>query len=286
MLKVRLMKFKQETHIRSIVKSVIWRAWGVLFLAFITYIFTHNWITTALITILHHSIFILAYYLHERFWLQVSWLRNSRLKPFMRIITYEMILANLVLGVISYAFTGNLMTMTTITLTYVCNKYWMYYAYDYLWSKIRWKAVKRVTVYTYACTDLLHRGHLRAFQQAKKLGDYLIVGILTDKAIRSYKGQPIIPFEERIELVANLKCVDEVVKQDNVDPTQNLKKLDVDILTHGDDWGNDFPGSQYMRSIGKKAIGTKYYPYQSTTKIKEKIVKKFEKGMGIPLIYK
>lgn len=132
-------------------------------------------------------------------------------------------------------------------------------------------ADKGTVVYAYVCADLLHIGHLRALQQAKALGDYLIVGVLTDKAIATYKHWPIIPFEERFELVANLRCVDEVVRQESVDPTENLKKLDVDIVVHGDDWDEDFPGAAYMRSIGKKAIRIKYYPGQSTTMIKEKI---------------
>ena len=83
-------------------------------------------------------------------------------------------------------------------------------------------------IYAYVCGDLLHLGHLRALQQARALGSYLIVGVLTDKAIEAYKRTPIIPFEERIELIANLICVDEVVEQTNVDPTANLKRLNVD----------------------------------------------------------
>ena len=129
-----------------------------------------------------------------------------------------------------------------------------------------------VKVYAYVAGDIPHFGHLRALQQAKELGDYLIVGVLTDEAIEAYKRKPIIPFNERFEWFANLKCVDEVVPQYNVDPTDNLKKLsDIDILVHGDDWGEDFPGAEYMRSIGKTAIRTKYYPHQSTTKIIKQI---------------
>lgn len=128
-----------------------------------------------------------------------------------------------------------------------------------------------VKVYAYACGDLLHIGHLRFFEQAKKLGDYLIVGVLTDAAVEAYKRKPIIPFEERIELIANLKCVDEVIRQDNVDPTENLKRRNPDIVVHGDDWPENFPGAVYMKNIGKKAVRTKYYPHRSTTQIIEQI---------------
>ncbi len=129
-------------------------------------------------------------------------------------------------------------------------------------------------IYAYVCGDLLHLGHLRALQQARALGSYLIVGVLTDKAIEAYKRTPIIPFEERIELIANLICVDEVVEQTNVDPTANLKRLNVDVVVHGDDWDEDFLGAKYMRSIGKQAIRTKYYKGQSTTKIIECVKKR------------
>lgn len=129
----------KERHKRSLVRSIIWRVIGVLVLAIITYIYTRSWLTTSLITIVHHGVFVFAYYFHERFWLKIKWLRGSKWKPFVRVITYEVILGNLVLGTISYAFTGSLQQMTLITLTYIANKYWIYYAYDYVWSKIEWQ---------------------------------------------------------------------------------------------------------------------------------------------------
>ena len=128
-----------ETHFRSVTKSIGWRVLGILFLVFVTYLFTRNWITTTLITVCHHGVFILVYYLHERFWLWSSWLQVSRFKPFMRIILYEIILGNLILATTTYAFTGNLQTVTAITLTYIGNKLWMFYAYDYIWSKVQWQ---------------------------------------------------------------------------------------------------------------------------------------------------
>ena len=129
----------------------------------------------------------------------------------------------------------------------------------------------RITVYAYVVGDLLHIGHLKSLQQAKALGDYLIVGVLTDEATMAYKRMPVIPFGERMELIANLKCVDDVVEQESVDPTENLKVLQPDIVVHGDDWDENFPGAEYMRSIGKKAVRTKYFAGQSTTKIIERI---------------
>lgn len=129
----------KETHKRSLTRSTVWRVLGVLVLALVTYLVTGNWIITTLVTVCHHAIFVLVYYLHERLWLRVKWLRNSKWKPFVRVITYEVVLGNLVLAIISFAFTGSLHQMSLITLIYISNKYWMYYLYDYLWGKLRWQ---------------------------------------------------------------------------------------------------------------------------------------------------
>ena len=131
-----------------------------------------------------------------------------------------------------------------------------------------------IKVYAYVAGDLLHIGHLRALQQAKALGDHLTIGVITDKGITAYKREPVIPFAERIVLIANLKCVDVAMQQNSVDPTENLKRLgDMDILAHGDDWDENFPGAAYMRSVGKKVILVSYYKGQSTTDIIERIQK-------------
>lgn len=140
------------------------------------------------------------------------------------------------------------------------------------WKDTVFRADKGIIVYAYAVCDLFHYGHLRFLEQAKSLGDWLIVGVLTDEATNAYKRKPIIPFEERIEIVKRNEYVDRVVPQYALDPTENLKQLkDVDIVVHGDDWDENFPGSAYIKSIGKKAVRVPYYPYQTTTKIITKI---------------
>jgi len=128
-----------ESYKRSVVRAIIWRIAGVAILAIITYAFTRSLFATSLITLLHHGVFIFGYYIHERFWLWVKWLKGSKWKSFARIFTYEIVLANIVLGAISYLVTGSLQQMTAITLTYTFNKYWVFYLYDYIWSKIEWQ---------------------------------------------------------------------------------------------------------------------------------------------------
>lgn len=133
-------------------------------------------------------------------------------------------------------------------------------------------------IYAYVVGDIIHRGHKRALEQAKALGDYLIVGVITDKGVAAYKRAPVMCFGERMELVAALRFVDKVVVQDTLDPVPNLVKYKPDIVVHGDDWGEDFPGAEYMRSIGKQAVRTKYYSHQSTTKLIALIKKRIEEG--------
>jgi len=128
------------------------------------------------------------------------------------------------------------------------------------------------TVYAYMVGDLWHVGHRRLVEQAKALGDYLIVGVLTDEATMAYKRKPIIPFAERLELIMDSKQVDEVMVQSNVDPTDNLKERpDVDMVVHAhypDEVLSHWESAcKYMKTVGKRAVRLDYYPLQSTTKI-------------------
>ncbi len=113
-------------------KSFVWRIIGVFWLAMITYIFTRNWIQTSAITFIHHGIFLVVFYLHERVWVKF---KNSKWKYAMKSVTYEIILGNVILGLITYFVTGDVKKMTAITLTYIQSKLILYFVYDWLWSK-------------------------------------------------------------------------------------------------------------------------------------------------------
>lgn len=133
---------------------------------------------------------------------------------------------------------------------------------------------KRV-VYTSGSWDMFHVGHLNVLERSKALGDWLIVGVSTDELIEEYKGlPPIIPFEERLRIVKALKCVDEVVKQTVLTEIEQLKLLDVDVVTIGDDWKNKhLAGLEWMKSQpGKEVVYLEYTPGVSTTGIKRKII--------------
>ena len=119
---------------KSFLKSAIWRVWGVIFLAMVTYAVTGNLITTTAITFVHHFMFLWIYYFHERAWFRVKNETILKYKKWIRPFTYEIILGNMVLGTISWIFTGSWTAVTLITLTYIGNKLWMYVVYDYLWE--------------------------------------------------------------------------------------------------------------------------------------------------------
>lgn len=90
-------------------------------------------------------------------------------------------------------------------------------------------------VYVGLSADLLHHGHLNIIKEAKKLGE-IIVGLLSDKAIASYKRLPYLSYEQRKIIVENIKGVKQVMAQDSLDYVPNLRRLKPDYVVHGDDW--------------------------------------------------
>ncbi len=122
-----------DSHKRSMIKSLLWRVIGIFWLGGITYLFTRNWITTGLVTVIHHAVFLVVFYLHERFWLKFNWQRKW--KHAAKSIVYEVILGNIILGLITYLITGDVKEMTLITLTYIQSKLVLYFFYDWMWTK-------------------------------------------------------------------------------------------------------------------------------------------------------
>ena len=94
---------------------------------------------------------------------------------------------------------------------------------------------KSKTVYVAMSADLVHPGHLNIINRASKLGR-LIIGLLTDNAIASYKRVPVMEYRDRLKIISSLKGVSNVVKQDTHDYTNNLRKIKPDFVVHGDDW--------------------------------------------------
>lgn len=93
-------------------------------------------------------------------------------------------------------------------------------------------------VYLAMTADLIHHGHINVINEAVKYGE-VIIGLLTDEAIASYKRVPFLKYEERKKIVENLKGVSEVISQKSLDYTENLELLKPDFVIHGDDWKNN-----------------------------------------------
>lgn len=131
-------------------------------------------------------------------------------------------------------------------------------------------------IYTAGTYDLFHFGHLNILLKAKKLGDYLIVGVSTDALISKYKGiRPIICYKDRVTILAQLKCVDKVIKQEKFFDIKQLKKYNISSIVLGDDWKDkSFP--ELEKCLKELKIKMYYVPYTkrlSTSKIKEKIIR-------------
>lgn len=107
------------------------------------------------------------------------------------------------------------------------------------------------TAITYGTFDLFHYGHLRLFQRIKEFADFLIVAVSTDE-FNSLKGKKtIIPFENRIEIVRNIKYVDKVIAEESwKQKIDDIKKYEIDYLVMGDDWKGKFDDlKQYCEVI-------------------------------------
>jgi rfaE bifunctional protein nucleotidyltransferase chain/domain len=129
-------------------------------------------------------------------------------------------------------------------------------------------------VFTNGCFDLLHRGHLYILMEAKKLGDLLIVAVNSDSSVREIKGasRPIVPLEERAELLAALEMVDYVTSFQETDPYRLIAALRPDVLVKGGDWRKDeVIGGDLVEATGGSVEVIPYLQGFSTTKIVERI---------------
>ena len=97
------------------------------------------------------------------------------------------------------------------------------------------------TIITYGTFDMFHIGHLKLLQRLKSMADELIVAISTDE-FNCTKGKKVmIPYEQRAEIVANIKCVDKVIPEENWEQKViDIKKYNIDIFAMGDDWRGEF----------------------------------------------
>jgi rfaE bifunctional protein nucleotidyltransferase chain/domain len=132
----------------------------------------------------------------------------------------------------------------------------------------------RRVVFTNGCFDVLHPGHIKTLEQARDLGDALIVGINGDASVQELKGpgRPLIPEDERAEILAALTCVDAVVIFDELDPRETIAALLPDVLVKGGDWAdNKIIGREEVEAAGGRVERVDVVQGYSTTEILRKI---------------
>jgi len=132
----------------------------------------------------------------------------------------------------------------------------------------------RRIVFTNGCFDLLHPGHIGGLEQARALGDALIVGLNSDASVRQLKGagRPVLPERERAEILAALECVDAVLIFDDPTPREVIARLLPDVLVKGGDWpGDQIVGREEVEAAGGRVVSIPVVPGYSTTAILLKI---------------
>ena len=133
--------------------------------------------------------------------------------------------------------------------------------------------MKKMTIgYTSGVYDLFHVGHLNMLRNAKSLCDKLIVGVTTDELVAYKNKKAVIPFHERIEIVRNIKCVDAVVPQEDMNKIKQWEKLKFDVIFVGDDWYNTDKWKEFEAEFKEVGVQIVFFPYTkgvSSTKLNE-----------------
>lgn len=131
-------------------------------------------------------------------------------------------------------------------------------------------------VYTVGTFDLLHVGHLALLEHCGTLGDVVAVGVASDRVVSSYKPNvPVIPLEQREEMLRSLRCVDIVRPYYELEYVTGCKELNADIFVVGEDWGNKAHNTdveRYLESEGKAIVRVLYDRRTSSTEIKGNVM--------------
>ena len=133
-------------------------------------------------------------------------------------------------------------------------------------------------VFTNGCFDIMHAGHVRYLAAAKSEGEILIIGMNSDKSVKSIKGEkrPVTPQNQRAEVLAGLSCVDYIVFFDEPDPLRLIQTIMPDVLVKGEDWTEDkIIGADFVKANKGKVVRVALYPDISTSLIIKKIIKMY-----------
>lgn len=149
---------------------------------------------------------------------------------------------------------------------------------EFLPEREKIAAQKKVLGFTNGCFDILHRGHVEYLAEARKLCDFLMVGVNSDSSVKTIKdsGRPIIGEKDRMIIIAALECVDYVIKFKESTPLILIRKIKPDMLFKGEDWGEDeIVGGDFVKTLGGQVKRIPLVSNRSTSIIIERIRKRY-----------
>jgi D-beta-D-heptose 7-phosphate kinase/D-beta-D-heptose 1-phosphate adenosyltransferase len=137
-----------------------------------------------------------------------------------------------------------------------------------------WKRQGKTVVFTNGCYDLLHPGHVRLLEQARSLGDVLILALNSDAGVRRMKGpsRPLIAENERAAMALALSAVDAVTLFDEDTPRQLIAEVLPDVLVKGADWSHFIAGREEVEAAGGRVLTVALEPGYSTTNLVERMI--------------
>jgi rfaE bifunctional protein nucleotidyltransferase chain/domain len=145
---------------------------------------------------------------------------------------------------------------------------------DLIAARADWKKAGKTVVFTNGCYDLLHPGHVRLLEQARSLGDILILALNSDDSVRRLKGpsRPLLSEQERAEVASGLAAVDAITVFDEDTPRELIAAVLPDILVKGADWAHWIAGREEVEAAGGQVMALALEPGYSTTGIVEEIL--------------
>jgi len=150
----------------------------------------------------------------------------------------------------------------------------LYSREELLAARAQWRAAGKVVVFTNGCYDILHPGHIRLLEQARALGDVLVLALNTDSSVRRLKGpsRPLLSESERARLTLRLAAVDAVTFFDEDTPRELIAAVLPDILVKGADWSHFVAGREEVEAAGGRVMTLPLEPGYSTTGIVDDIL--------------
>ena len=141
-------------------------------------------------------------------------------------------------------------------------------------ARAGWKTAGKRVVFTNGCYDLLHPGHIRLLEQARSLGDILILALNSDDSVRRLKGpsRPLMSERDRAEVAAGLAAVDAITVFDEDTPRELIAAVLPDVLVKGADWAHWIAGREEVEAAGGQVMALALEPGYSTTGIVEEIL--------------